>query len=347
LEEVEKLREQVRYLSAREAVRDELLLNLKPARSKAALAEMGMDGVEVDDKGRVLGAKGEAQRIKGMVPELFTDHAPKRNRFYGRSRKMSETRRKAAAIRAQIEEARNAYKRDVAGLWKTLSNGEKVAKYDETRAKEIEQHARYIRTKTIQALEEEATALMAQVEQEEARALDYSPSTILGAGDRQAANELLPLIQAEIEAMDTSEVAARVERLASADDETLPTRYAYWAATRQRRRSLLDRQASRGGGYAGATAQLTALDEPLQLLSNTLFAQENERRTTDIKADRQAVEGVLERAYVSRHGVDDMAQAHAVQNQWVHQQDRLPTAPLVSSTGEIADDGTSANPGQE
>jgi len=164
----------------------------------------------------------------------------------------------------------------------------------------------------------------------------------LGAADRQAASELMPLVAAEVEALDSGELVSRIERLASDNsDEPVATKYAYLMAARQRRRSILEtraRQTDQSQGYAGSSEATTPLDFPLQALSEQMFAEENKRRTAATRTERGAVEAALETCYLVRHNAKDMQQAVANQQSAYTQFPRTPA--MVSSTGEIADDHT-------
>ena len=303
----------IKEIQARDAVRDELTqLGIKHRgkdypKLRAALGDMDMSAVTVDDKGRVLGARAEAQRIRNEYPEFFLPGH--RNREESMK---TEIAKKAAELGRRVEEARNTYNREIGSIYHKMADGEMVPRYDEGRVQEIEQRARNQRADTLREIEAAANELMAEVISAEERLLDYSPTAILGAGDRQAAAELLPLVTAEAMALDSGALAKRIEHLLDSG-EPIAAKYCYHVAGLQRRRSILE---SRTGGSGprrpGSTSDtLTPLDEPLARLGERLFAAENERRTSEMKAARESVEAVLGAAYLLRNDARDAFGVHA------------------------------------
>jgi hypothetical protein len=216
-----------------------------------------------------------------------------------------KTRRKESPMKDRLGElekrAERAVSRAVARERRLYSYGQPL--YDYEKHQRLLREIRQERNRVLAEVERAAREV-AQEQQAIEAARHFPRDSVLSSSERREALERLPLISAEITAMDEAGVAKRLETVAAEGDKV--TAYAHWQAAVGRRTKALSRQEQAGVDYP-----TISFGRQLDRLDRALFETEFVRRTEDATDTLEAARKVEKLAYTRRRNATSSAGAYA------------------------------------
>ncbi len=246
------------------------------------------------------------------------------------------TNTRIAELKRQAEAVVAEHKAAVRRLYHRTPGGQESPKYDPAQMDEIRRKLGTERNKALRDLEAIVNEIHRDSRQAAEAAANFPPDEVLDTFARSTAAERMPLVEADVAALDTSALVERLSGVARSGRRV--DMYLYWQAARKRRREILAQQArartQAAGGFPQPDSGATPLDGVIGELDRALFAEERARRSASHEARMQEARQLGAFVYTRRHDAEDLAtayikQADRRQYEWGKAQAQAPPPPAT------------------